>query len=68
MSRTLVLAGWAAIATAAVVLEAVARVRHRASTLGDVLRAALGRPPVRAGVLVAWLWLGWHVFVRVDWR
>ncbi|MGH2395065.1 MAG: DUF6186 family protein [Candidatus Limnocylindria bacterium] len=24
--------------------------------------------PARILMLAGWLWLGWHIFVRVDWR
>ena len=53
---------------AALVLELGARRRREAATFGDALAILLRPWPVRVAVVVAWLWLGWHVFVRVDWR
>lgn len=67
MTRLVTLAGYAAIAAWALGLEVAAR-RGAGGTLGDALAVALRPWPVRMIVLAAWLWLGWHVFVRVDWR
>lgn len=67
MTRLVTLAGYAAIAAGALGVELAARRRGR-GTLGDALAATLRPWPVRLAVLAAWLWLGWHVFVRVDWR
>ena len=33
-------------------------------TFASILSRALARPAGRAAVVAAWLWLGWHVFVR----
>ena len=30
--------------------------------------AVLRHRPARLVLLACWLWLGWHVFVRVHWR
>ena len=68
MSRAVTLAGYLALAVAALAVEAAGRRSGRVATFGQALAAALGRGPVRVLVQVAWLWLGWHVFVRVDWR
>ncbi len=67
MTRTATLVAYAAIAAAAAGLEITAR-RGHAAALGATLAAAARRRPVRALLLAGWLWLGWHVFVRVDWQ
>jgi hypothetical protein len=67
MTRLVTLAGYVAIVAAAVALEVGARRRGRA-TFGDALAVTLRPWPVRLVVVAAWLWLGWHLFVRVDWR
>ena len=67
MSRTLTLVGYAVIAGCALAVEVAAR-RGRGARLSHVLSTALARRPVRLALLAAWLWLGWHLFVRVDWR
>jgi hypothetical protein len=67
MTRAVTLVGYAVFVTAAVALELTARARGRA-TFGDVVTLSLRRRPVRLVVLAAWLWLGWHLFVRVDWQ
>jgi hypothetical protein len=67
MNRTLTLIGYAVLAAVAVGLEVAAR-RGRGATLGEALRRLVRRTPVRLLVLAVWLWVGWHVFVRVDWQ
>jgi Family of unknown function (DUF6186) len=67
MTRLATLAGYAAIVACVVLADLTAR-RRGGATLGEAL-AVLVRPwPVRLVVVAAWLWLGWHVFVRVDWQ
>jgi Family of unknown function (DUF6186) len=67
MTRGLTLLGYVVLVAVAVVLEVAAR--HRGTTTsGDVLRRGLRWHPFRLALLVAWLWLGWHLFVRVDWQ
>jgi Family of unknown function (DUF6186) len=67
-TRTVTLLGYAVLALVGVGLELRARAGHRGATLARAL-AAVGRArPIRALLLVGWLWLGWHLFVRVDWH
>jgi hypothetical protein len=66
MTRLVTLAGYAVIVAAAIGLEIAARRRGGAS-LGDALAVVLRPWPARMVVVAAWLWLGWHLFVRVDW-
>ncbi len=68
MSRLVTLLGYAVIAAAAVLLQVVARRSKQVATFGETLSIVLRHPPVRLAVVVGWLWLGWHLFVRVDWR
>jgi Family of unknown function (DUF6186) len=67
MTRTLTLLGYVVVAAAAVALQVAAR-RGVCASFGESLSAAARRWPVRLLLVAAWLWLGWHVFVRVDWR
>jgi hypothetical protein len=67
-TRTLILAGYLAVLVGALVLETAARCRGTPATFGIALGAVLRHRPARLLLLTAWLWLGWHVFVRVDWR
>ena len=64
MSRALTLAGYAVIAITAVIVEIRARSRGTA-TIATAFRMVLRHPAGRAVMIAAWLWLGWHVFVRV---
>lgn len=66
MSRTITLVGFAVLAAWAAALELSARRRGRPAPFGAALTWALGRGWLRLAVLAGWLWLGWHVFVRVD--
>lgn len=71
MTRTITLVGYAVLVAAALGLELLARTRGAGrgrATFGDVVALALRRRPVRLAVMAAWLWLGWHLFVRVDWQ
>jgi hypothetical protein len=68
MMRGVTVLGYAVIALCAVALEVGARAGHRMSTFGQALASGLRRPPLRVVLLAGWLWVGWHVFVRVDWR
>jgi hypothetical protein len=67
MSRTVTLAGFAVLALVAVGLEVAAR-RGRGATFAAAVGRLVRRRPVRLLVLAGWLWLGWHLFVRVDWH
>ncbi len=68
MSRVVTLVGYAVIAAAALVLEVAARRSKGVATFGEMLSIGLRRWPLRLVLLVGWLWLGWHLFVRVEWR
>jgi Family of unknown function (DUF6186) len=63
-TRTITLAGYALIAGTMLVMQLTALTTHRLPTLHQALSSVLGRRPGRLLVLAAWLWLGWHVFVR----
>ncbi len=68
MNRAVTLAGYVVVAVCALALEVAARTSGRVPTFGQALGAVLGRRPWRVLALAGWLWLGWHLFVRVDWR
>jgi Family of unknown function (DUF6186) len=63
-SREVTLAGWAAIAAAVLVAELVGLRSPRFPTMGDVLEFLMRSPAGRWTVLLGWVWLGWHLFVR----
>jgi hypothetical protein len=65
MTRLVTLAGYAAIAAAAIGVEVAAR-RRGGGTFGEALAVVLRPWPARVVVVAAWLWLGWHLFARVD--
>jgi Family of unknown function (DUF6186) len=63
--HTVILSGYVALAVAAVVLAFQAwRTSHPDSTLGAYLTAVMSRPVGRWLILLLWLWVGWHFFVR----
>ncbi len=67
MTRLVTLLGFALIAVCALGLELAARGSGRFVTFGDALSVALRRWPFRLLLQAGWLWLGWHLFVRVEW-
>ncbi|MDP9442797.1 MAG: DUF6186 family protein [Actinomycetota bacterium] len=68
MTRIVTLSGYALVAILAFGFEIAARRSGRFATFSQALDLALRRRPVRVLIQVGWLWLGWHLFVRVDWR
>ncbi|MGH8973084.1 MAG: DUF6186 family protein [Acidimicrobiia bacterium] len=64
MTRNLTLAGYALVAAAGLAFELAGRLRHRTPTLAEAALVLTRRPVPRALVLLGWLWLGWHLFVR----
>ncbi len=68
MTRLVTLLGYGLIVACALGLELAARRSGRLATFGQALDLILRRWPFRLVLLAGWLWLGWHLFVRVDWR
>ena len=74
MSRSITLAGYVVLAAALVLRQLTAwraRRQHRVRrslTLGELVVNVVQRSQIRWPLLVGWLWLGWHLFARVDWR
>lgn len=68
MTASLTVVGYAVLLFAALALEIVARRWGRTATFAEALIVALDRRPLRVLLQVGWLWIGWHLFVRVDWR
>lgn len=66
MTRTATLAGYAALAAMMIACEMIARRTGRVATLERVISALIASRAARFLVLVGWLWVGWHVFVRVH--
>ena len=66
MTRVITLCGFAAIAAAMMAAQVAALRGRRVAPVGAALRVLM-RTAVGRGLLVsAWLWLGWHLFVRVH--
>jgi hypothetical protein len=68
MTRFVTMLGYALLLASGIGLELVARRSRRLPTFGQALGLALRRWPLRLLLQAGWLWVGWHVFVRVDWR
>lgn len=66
MTRSATLAGYAALAAMMIACDAVARRTGRVPTLERVITVVAARRAARFLLLAGWLWVGWHVFVRVH--
>jgi hypothetical protein len=66
MTRIVFLAAYAVIFTAGVAFHVAGVVWRRTMTFDDFMRELLRWPVVRWLIVMAWLWLGWHLFVRVG--
>jgi hypothetical protein len=66
MTRTVTVAGFAALVVMMIACEMVARRTGAVATLERVISALVARRPVRFLMLASWLWIGVHVFVRVG--
>jgi hypothetical protein len=66
MTSTGTLAGYAAVFAMMLACESVARRTARVASLSQALSALARRWPVWVLVLIGWLWVGWHLFVRVH--
>ena len=64
MSRAVTLAGYAVLAVIVVGLEVTAVVWRPTRTLGDSVAHLRRSRTGRFLLLLAWLWAGWHLFVR----
>lgn len=74
MNRTGTLAGFVVLAAASILRQLLAlRARRqgrarRPLTIGELVAVAARLSLIRWLFLLGWLWLGWHLFARVDWR
>jgi len=67
MSRTITLAGYAVLAVAVLTHQLVAILGRRTATIGQALEPVKRSLPGRLVLLGAWMWVGWHLFVRGRW-
>ena len=68
MNRGVTIAGYALLVLAAVSYQLAAVVRRRTATLGQALRPVKRFLLARLVLLGGWMWAGWHLFVRGNWR
>ena len=62
-----IMSGYAVLTGAMLATEAWARWRaHGSATMGDVLTMIMRTSAGRWFVMLAWVWLGWHLFVRAT--
>ena len=64
MTRVVTLVGYAVVAASAVAVEVAARRGRPVATFGGAVSRLLHHWPLRVLGQAAWLWLGWHLFVR----
>jgi hypothetical protein len=66
VSRAVTLLGYAVVVAAMAALEVAARRRRGTATAGQAIGLLLRRSPLQLLTAAAWLWLGWHLFVRAS--
>jgi hypothetical protein len=64
VTREVTLVGYAVLAAALGCCQLLGLLTRRVPTLGQVVAVVTGHRWGRWVLLAAWLWLGWHVFVR----
>jgi hypothetical protein len=64
MTRTITLWGYAVLAVLVIAYETFALLRRRTMTFGQFVTTLKRLPAGRPLLLAAWLWLGWHTFIR----
>lgn len=62
--HVVILAGYVALALLAVALSGPARGRRSYVSPTTFVATVMGSPAARWFVLLLWLWVGWHFFVR----
>jgi hypothetical protein len=68
VSRAVTLVGYAALVLAMAAYQLVGVLRRRTPTLGEALQPLRRTLAGRVVFAAAWLWIGWHLFVRGRWR
>lgn len=64
MSRAVTLWGFVVLAATAVIYQVLGIAGRQSPTLGQAVATLLLTRFGRPALLAAWLWLGWHLFVR----
>jgi len=67
VSRELTVIVYLALAVVAAGMELAARLTGRFTTLGNAVGAANRSRAGRWLLIAAWIWVGWHFFVRAQW-
>jgi hypothetical protein len=55
---------WALLGASFLAAEAAARLGRRTARIGEVVTVLAARTPLRAVLVLSWMWLGWHAFAR----
>jgi hypothetical protein len=63
-SRQISFVVWGALAACVVAAVTISLTTRKIPTLGAAIRALVRRPYVQVLCVAAWLWAGWHFFVR----
>jgi len=63
-SRQISFGVWGVLGACVVAAMVLSLTTRSIPTLGAAIRALVRRPYVRVLCLAAWLWAGWHFFVR----
>jgi len=63
-SRQITFVVWGALAACVVAAVALSLTTRKVPTLGAAITVLVRRRYVQVACLAAWLWAGWHFFVR----
>jgi uncharacterized protein DUF6186 len=66
VTRAVTLSGYVVIIGVAVGYEVTGRIWRRTPTIADIVALLGQRHATRWLILVTWLWVGWHLFVRTH--
>ena len=68
MTRTITIGGFLLLAAAIVTYQTLGLIRRETATLGQAVATLTRSRAGRLLLLAAWLWLGWHAFVRGSYQ
>ena len=66
MTRPVTVVGYVLLATAMATYQALGLTLRKTATLGQAVATLRRSRTGRVSLLVIWLWVGWHLFMRAS--